>query len=744
MGPKKRGTRASKRKSEAIEEVEETVEEPMEAEDNSGTEENGGGDKSSVEEEENVAEPPAKKAKEDEITAEEEEKNAEEDEKTSEEDEKMAEKNGTKEEDEGEQIRLKEEQKEKERKENEEKKKKEEEDKMADDLKKELEKYWKAVKDDPSDFTGWTYLLQYVDNKNVVHSGREAYYAFLKRYPYCYGYWKKFADFEKRNGTNQNAADVFNQGMQAIPLSVDLWIHYLNYVKQVPEYTDNVEYLRSQYNRAVQACGREWRSDKIWDLFVKFEVCGLSHQFDKFREFVKNNHPKDLMETAEFLALRKEVLAGIAGEKVPGADDGAEEEPAADLVPGEEGADTTASAEETMAMREKLIFTMKKVFKETEKYAEMRIGFEDKIKRPYFHVKPLERAQLKTWDSYIEKMKELLKDEKIEQDELEIIYERCLIACALYEEFWISYIDWLTSLPGDNKEKIRAVYNRACTSHLPDKVDIHCRWAAFEELNGDFDTAAKILEDQEKLHPELISLKLKRINVERRRGNDEKVCELYEACIKSAEAFANDDAASKDDALMADVSIKYARVLRLYMKNTEKAKEIINKALEIYPKNIKLYLQQLDILLHTVPHNLPEIEKFFSHLMETEIKPSIKLKFSQRRVEFLEDFGTNMSSIQAAESAHVELKKKLAESLKTEEPEEGDTISTINSDRKGRSGSNGGQSYPPVANTPAYGAQQNMAYQNHASRYAPYPPTNYPAQGGYQQGYAGGGYGGGY
>ncbi len=26
-----------------------------------------------------------------------------------------------------------------------------------------LEKYWKAVKDDPTDFTGWTYLLQYVD-----------------------------------------------------------------------------------------------------------------------------------------------------------------------------------------------------------------------------------------------------------------------------------------------------------------------------------------------------------------------------------------------------------------------------------------------------------------------------------------------------------------------------------------------------------------------------------------------------
>lgn len=37
----------------------------------------------------------------------------------------------------------------------------------------ELEKYWKAVNEDPSDFTGWTYLLQYVDqevNKRLFKS----------------------------------------------------------------------------------------------------------------------------------------------------------------------------------------------------------------------------------------------------------------------------------------------------------------------------------------------------------------------------------------------------------------------------------------------------------------------------------------------------------------------------------------------------------------------------------------------
>ena len=28
-----------------------------------------------------------------------------------------------------------------------------------------LEKFWKAVRDNPSDFTGWTYLLQFVEQQ---------------------------------------------------------------------------------------------------------------------------------------------------------------------------------------------------------------------------------------------------------------------------------------------------------------------------------------------------------------------------------------------------------------------------------------------------------------------------------------------------------------------------------------------------------------------------------------------------
>jgi pre-mRNA-processing factor 39 len=35
--------------------------------------------------------------------------------------------------------------------------------------------------------------------KNDERAARDAYDGFLRRYPYCYGYWKKYADFERNN-----------------------------------------------------------------------------------------------------------------------------------------------------------------------------------------------------------------------------------------------------------------------------------------------------------------------------------------------------------------------------------------------------------------------------------------------------------------------------------------------------------------------------------------------------------------
>lgn len=64
---------------------------------------------------------------------------------------------------------------------------------------------------------------------------------------------------------------VFGRGLKAIPLSIDLWIHYLTHVKQ--KHDGDRDYIRSQFERALNACGLEFRSDKV--IFIN-KVCWYS------------------------------------------------------------------------------------------------------------------------------------------------------------------------------------------------------------------------------------------------------------------------------------------------------------------------------------------------------------------------------------------------------------------------------------------------------------------------------------
>ena len=293
---------------------------------------------------------------------------------------------------------------------------------------------------------------------------REAFSKFLQRYPYCYGYWKKFSDFEKRNGDTVRTMDVFEQGLKAIPLSVDLWIHFLNHQRAIAAAEEletggsgNLHVGRQSYERAVTDCGREWRSDKLWDHYVKWETeagevakvyqlyqrilkvptQGAAHNLELAEALVKANSPKDLLPTDKFLALRKEVLErGSLTGTLPSA---------AEAIPGEDDATAMASEEENEAIRAKMVIELKAIYSETEARSKLRWKYEEGIKRPYFHVKPLERGQLKNWQDYLDFMKVEMAKEGGDLTEVEIIYERCLIACALYEEFWLDYVNWWES-----------------------------------------------------------------------------------------------------------------------------------------------------------------------------------------------------------------------------------------------------------------------------------------------------------
>jgi hypothetical protein len=63
----------------------------------------------------------------------------------------------------------------------------------------------------------------------------------------------------------------------------------------------------------------------------------------------------------------------------------------------------------------------------TKEEVTRRKAFEDVIRRPYFHVKPLDAAQLSAWSHYIDYM-----DAKGDEAETRHMFERCLVACARY------------------------------------------------------------------------------------------------------------------------------------------------------------------------------------------------------------------------------------------------------------------------------------------------------------------------
>ena len=603
-----------------------------------------------------------------------------------------------------------------------------------------LAKFWKAVEEDPTDFTGWTYLLQFVDTTGDIEDGREAYDAFLFKYPYCYGYWKKYADLEKRKGSAERQMEVFEKGIKAISLSADLWIHYLNHIKA--EFGSKPDFVREQYERAVEACGKEWRSDKLWDHYVKWEIQvekekevgsknykrvvglydrilknptqGLSHQFDMFKEFVKEHAPRNILDVNDFLAVRREALASMK----KSSDDTESQD-----APGEEE-DTPASEEENLAMREKIVAPRKKFYKATEEKVQLRWKFEDAIKRPYFHMKPLERGQLKNWTDYLEFTEnQLKKKETKDYTDLTVLFERCMIATALYEEFWMKYVHWLlrseTEGNTDVEEKVRNVFFRACTHHLPDKVDIHLNWAAFEEQRGHYGEASKILLNVGEKHPQLVSVLMRRINLERRIGHNDEVHKLYKTCIEKA----------KSATAKAELTVKYSRFLRLVANDDASAKAVLQDILDKSDeKNAKVYLQLLDIELHQRPLNPPTVISLFDKAIATKSMPGRqKLLFSQRKIEFLEDFGDSIGAIAIAKECHEKLSEEVKKETKIAEEKGEKNIETI----EGHSGKskvkNGDNSTTYAAtNSASYNAAHASSYDQYGSRY------NY---GQYYQGY---------
>lgn len=459
------------------------------------------------------------------------------------------------------------------------------------------------------------------------------------------------------------------------------------------------EKVRELFDRAVAACGQDFRSDKLWDYFIKFEkqqkqfqrvtaiydqllqvpTQQLSQHFVKFKELINKNSPQDTLSLDEFLKLRAEYVstkengdtemeedakdasmddAPPGEERPPGEDSETSEEPSqgkddtaavTDVAPpGEDikAKKELSDEEELEAIKELAIKVREEIFKKTEEELKKRSKYEEQIRRPYFHAKPLEKGQIKNWKEYLD-----FEIENGSKERTVLLFERCMIACALYEEMWLKYAKHMESV---DEEVASEVYRRSCTIHLPKKPTLHLHWAAFEESKGNVDAARKILSDLEQSVPNLVTVMLERINLERRQKRYTRVTAMYKQHIENS---------VKPDHLTFFAS-KLACFLQKVVGDLDAAREVLENAIEKKGIPEVLYMKLIDLEYQRNPIDEEQAFKVFQQILEKDISLETKILFSKRKLEFTRDFSQDVRRLQSTAEDHSKLLKLHQNSLK--------------------------------------------------------------------------------
>ncbi|KAE8607182.1 hypothetical protein XENTR_v10011069 [Xenopus tropicalis] len=523
------------------------------------------------------------------------------------------------------------------------------------ELPAEFKTLWEEATENPYNFNGWAKVLEYVETMNNLVAGRKVYDAFLTRFPYCYGYWKKYADLELQLRNTAETEEVYCRALQSIPLSVDLWINYITFLKNTLDTAlpESIEKLQGAFRSAAAAAGMEFRSDKFWEMYIDWEikqgnfreatavydqVLSIPTQLyrqhhERFKQHISAHAPHELLREEEFKWICSKIKAEgendqIAAEDSPSGDD-------------QENPVDVTDPELQSKVKAQVLIIREQLFLLNEAEVRKRWSFEEAITRPYFHATPLDRTQLQNWRKYLD-----LEISQGRHERIVTLYERCLVACALYEEFWLSYVQYMEP---HSIEAARCILQRACCIHLPLKPTLSLYWAAFEEKHGQIDTARSVLYDLENLMPGLAMVRLRRVSLERRTGNLEEAEHLLEEAVKS----------SLGTELAAFYSVKLARLLLKLQGNMEKARKVLTEALEKEPDNPRLHLCLLEI---EVSREGSQGEADALLCVERALKSSLsddfKKMISQRRLEFLEDNSSNITSVLSAYDEHQKFLKQ--------------------------------------------------------------------------------------
>ncbi|KAH0869255.1 hypothetical protein HID58_076277 [Brassica napus] len=282
------------------------------------------------------------------------------------------------------------------------------------------------------DFDDWTLLISEVETSfpDDIEKLCLVYDAFLLEFPLCHGYWRKYAYHKIQLCTLDDAVDVFERAIQAATYSLDVWLDYCTFA--VAAYEDPHDGTLICWERLflLRSLGQY-----IEFLLGKKQWSSLAHVYIRTLRYPSKNlhfYYKNFRKIAASLKEKIKCRIDVNGDL---SSDPMEE----DLVP------TPHSDEEISVVIRDFMgpsssFAVAKAlhaylsigeqfYQDSEQLKEKISCFETQIRRPYFHVKPLDTNQLDNWHKLLSFM-------------------RCLIPCANYTEFWFRYVDFVESNGG--------------------------------------------------------------------------------------------------------------------------------------------------------------------------------------------------------------------------------------------------------------------------------------------------------
>jgi pre-mRNA-processing factor 39 len=286
----------------------------------------------------------------------------------------------------------------------------------------------------------------------------------------------------------------------------------------------------------------------ILDRVVKIPMHQYARYFERFRQMAHTRPLQELLPAETLSRFRAEVEAENASYQA-----------------GPKG-----ELEIERELRTKIDNFHLEIFTRTQAETTKRWTYESEIKRPYFHVTELDHQQLANWRKYLD-------FEEAEGDYIRsvFLYERCLVTCAFYDEFWFRYARWMSAQEG-KQEEVRNIYQRASTLYVPiSRPGVRLQYAYFEEMSERADVARDIHQAILDRMPGHVETVISWANLERRQSGLEAAIEVFKAQI---------DNTAVDIFAKAAFVVEWAILLW-------KIQGSVDEARQVFQKNQQWYLQ---------------------------------------------------------------------------------------------------------------------------------------------------------